>query len=201
MEPVIFHGTPMTPRASLMEIAPGRAMCVSFWRPDDMEVVEAISPTIMFRQRRILGMARSTQAGGRMVSPRGLDAILSMAGASAIPSRQMGRDPGCPRRSFPAQRFTPSGMAIRGQRRTTVAHGCFNRAPAAVVRSISSRLHRMDGIGARGLRRLVPAYGRGCNGHGQSMARASYDARCAGGARVSLFQRRRDQRCAEWVAL
>ena len=49
MNPVIYHGTPMTPRAALLSVCKGRAMCVSFFRPDDVEAVEAISPDIMFR--------------------------------------------------------------------------------------------------------------------------------------------------------
>ena len=47
---IIYHGTPMTPRAALLDVCDGRAMCVSFYRPDDVEAVEAISPAIMFRQ-------------------------------------------------------------------------------------------------------------------------------------------------------
>jgi hypothetical protein len=46
---VIYHGTPMTPRAALLDVCKGRAMCVSFYRHDDVEAVEAISPAIMFR--------------------------------------------------------------------------------------------------------------------------------------------------------
>lgn len=45
---LIHHGTPLTPRAALFDVCAGRAMCVSFYRPDDAEVVEAISPAIMF---------------------------------------------------------------------------------------------------------------------------------------------------------
>lgn len=52
--PTIYHGTPLTPRDALRSVCTGRAMCISFYRPDDVEVVEAISPAIMFRQRRIL---------------------------------------------------------------------------------------------------------------------------------------------------
>ena len=44
---IIYHGTPMTPRAALLDVCDGRAMCVSFYRPDDVEAVEAISPAIM----------------------------------------------------------------------------------------------------------------------------------------------------------
>lgn len=32
VEPTIFHGTPLTPRAALQALLPGRAACVSFWR-------------------------------------------------------------------------------------------------------------------------------------------------------------------------
>ena len=45
---LIHHGTPLTPRAALFDVCAGRAMGVSFYRPDDAEVVEAISPAIMF---------------------------------------------------------------------------------------------------------------------------------------------------------
>lgn len=53
-ETIIHHGTPMTPRAALLAVLPGRAACVSFARPDDVEAVEAVCPRIMFRQWRAL---------------------------------------------------------------------------------------------------------------------------------------------------
>lgn len=43
----VYHGTPLTPRAALMALGP-RGYCVSFYRPDDVEAVEAISPAIMY---------------------------------------------------------------------------------------------------------------------------------------------------------
>lgn len=46
--PTIYHGTPITPRAALLDIGAGRAMCVSFFRPDDVDVVEAVSPAVMY---------------------------------------------------------------------------------------------------------------------------------------------------------
>lgn len=46
--PIIHHGTPMTPRAALLAVCTGRAMCVSFYRPDDVEAVEQIAPFIMY---------------------------------------------------------------------------------------------------------------------------------------------------------
>ena len=46
MTALIYHGTPMTPRAALEAVLPGRAACVSFWRPDDAEAVASVSPFI-----------------------------------------------------------------------------------------------------------------------------------------------------------
>ncbi len=37
--PVVYHGTPLTPKGALQSLA-GRAFCVSFWRPESVEVVE-----------------------------------------------------------------------------------------------------------------------------------------------------------------
>lgn len=45
---LVYHGTPMTPRAALQAVCAGRANCVSFYRPDDVVTVEAISPFIMY---------------------------------------------------------------------------------------------------------------------------------------------------------
>lgn len=44
---LVHHGTPMTPRAALLA-QQGRAFCVSFFRPDSVADVEAISPFIMY---------------------------------------------------------------------------------------------------------------------------------------------------------
>lgn len=46
--PIIHHGTPITPRDALLSVCRGRATCVSFYRPDDVAVVEQISPLIMY---------------------------------------------------------------------------------------------------------------------------------------------------------
>lgn len=44
----VYHGTPLTPRAALEHILAGRGACVSFYRPDDLELVLRLSPQIMF---------------------------------------------------------------------------------------------------------------------------------------------------------
>lgn len=47
MGPLVYHGTPLTPRAALDAVLPGRGACVSFWRPDDIDAVQQIAPFIM----------------------------------------------------------------------------------------------------------------------------------------------------------
>lgn len=74
MNPAIYHGTPLTPRAALLDVCKGRAMCVSFHHPQDVEAVEAISPAIMFRQRRVFILAggiaqRAVIADDRTLQP------------------------------------------------------------------------------------------------------------------------------------
>lgn len=44
---LVYHGTPMTPKAALHAVMPGRAACVSFYRPDSIADVEAVAPFIM----------------------------------------------------------------------------------------------------------------------------------------------------------
>ena len=43
---MIYHGTPLTPRAALQAMA-GRAFCISFYRPDDMPVVDQLASSMM----------------------------------------------------------------------------------------------------------------------------------------------------------
>lgn len=45
---LVYHGTPLTPRAALLAALPGRGACVSFYRPDDVEAVEATCSRIMY---------------------------------------------------------------------------------------------------------------------------------------------------------
>lgn len=44
---IVYHGTPITPRDALLAQR-GRAFCISFFTPRDVEAVEAISPHIMY---------------------------------------------------------------------------------------------------------------------------------------------------------
>lgn len=46
--PVIYHGTPITPNAAFEAVMPGRAACVSFYRPDQVSLAEEHCPQIMY---------------------------------------------------------------------------------------------------------------------------------------------------------
>lgn len=47
MMALVYHGTPLTPRAALLAME-GRAFCVSFYRSDSVADVEAIAPFVMY---------------------------------------------------------------------------------------------------------------------------------------------------------
>lgn len=193
--PVIYHGTPMTPRAALKDIGPGRAFCVSFWRPDDVEVVEAISPTIMFRQRGVLGMASGHQARGALVHPRGLDTVFRLAGAAFVSTRAVGSHSRCAGRAITDQRQLRDAVAVRdGKGRATLAHGWSDRATVEALRPVRPRVPRLDrdgkGQGCR-VRGMVASHGRDRAVPREQMARNASHARSAGSARVSVRLRRR----------
>lgn len=198
MTPTIYHGTPMTPRAALQQMA-GRAFCVSFYRPDDVEVVEAISPAVMFRQWRILVLAISSEKRGGLGSGQGLDALLQMAGTK-IAARPMGSDTRQPRRTFTNQRWIAERLAVRSMGRTALAHGQSDRSAVAPLRQIRAGLLRLDRAEQgfnRWLRSMVSQDGRGCTIVRQSMAEHSHDARRNGCAGVSIHQCRQHQPSAE----
>lgn len=201
---LIYHGTPLTPRPALADILPGRASCVSFWRPDDVEAVEAVCPQIMFRQRRVLGMALGREGRAGMVHPRGLDAVLRLVGATIVHAGTLGGDPGCARRAVPAQRQLAADLALRGSRSPALAHGRADRAATPPVREILPGLPGLDRAGRRvpgWMRGVVSPDGRGCEGARQSLARPSHDARDVGRPRVSLHQRRQHVAGAERTSL
>lgn len=196
--PTIYHGTPLTPRAALQQMA-GRAFCVSFYRPDDVEVVQAISPAVMFRQWRFFTLAISSAKRTGVGSRPRLETILQMAG-TAITSRTMGGDTRQPRRSLTDKRWVTQRLAVRSMGSAIVAHGQPDRSSVAPLRQIRARLLGLDRTGQRfhrWLRSMVSAHGRGCGSLGQSMAGHSHDARRDGCAGVSLSQRGQHQSSAE----
>lgn len=192
----------MTPRAALLEVCKGRAMCVSYFRPDDVEAVEAISPTIMFRQWRVFNVEGRAASGAGVGGEMGLVRLLRLAGASPVPSRQMGshsRHAWC---TVPAQRCAARPMAVRTERLPALAHGRSDRAAAAPVRKVRPGFSWMDWSGqALGQARVSRTNARGRSGFGQSLADNSHDARDQGGARLPLRQRRRDDTRTEWMAV
>ena len=46
--PTIYHGTPLTPKAAFLDVMPSRAVCVSFYRPDDVARAESCCPYVMY---------------------------------------------------------------------------------------------------------------------------------------------------------
>ena len=205
MMAVIYHGTPLTPRAALMDVCAGRAMCVSFYRPDDVEVVEAISPAIMFRQWRVQLLATVIASRTGMGSGSRLGAILSLAGTPSVSSRPVGRHSRHARRAIPAQRCTAQRLAFRAEGRAALAHGRPDRALGQAMRPLRAGLswlgRRDEGRSGCGLRRLPQAHGRGFQTVRQSMAGHSHDARNSGGAGLSIRQRRQHEPCAERMAV
>jgi len=199
---MIYHGTPMTPRAALLSVCTGRAMCVSFFRPDDVEAVEAISPAIMFRQRGLQRMARGTETRAGMVHPRGLVAILRLAGTAPILTWTLGSDTGRPRRTFTAQRQPAADLALWGPWRATFPHGRADRAAAAPVREIPACLPWVDRRGqAPRYAGFSRPHGGSGPGLGQPLAGPAHDARDSRGGNVSLRQCGRDHSSAERVAV
>jgi len=190
MGKIIHHGTPMTPRAALLDVCAGRAMCVSFYRPDDVEVVQAISPAVMFRQRRVLVLESCAAGRTGMGRASRLGAVLPMAGAAPISPRTLGSHSRYAGRAFSAQRCAAERMAVRAKGCAAMAHGRAYRAAAETVRAFRPGMSWMDrrGQGDR-LPRLSRADGGGRQGLGQPLAGAAHDARGCGGFRLPLRQR------------
>lgn len=187
----IYHGTPMTPRAALVSVCTGRAMCVSFYRPDDVEVVEAISPAIMFRQRRVLILeGRNASWSGMGRNAAGLVALFSVAGAAPVPSGPVGRHPRHSRCAIAAKRCAAARMAVRAKGCAALAHGWADRASAAPLRQVRPSLPRLDRRGQRsGQSSLSRTDGGSGAGLGQPLARPSHDARNTGGVQLPVYQR------------
>ena len=197
-EPTIYHGTPMTPRAALQQMA-GRAFCVSFYRPDDVEVVEAISPAVMFRQWRVLILAGRIKSWSGLGRRSGLATVLQMAGAS-IAAWPLGGNPRQPRRTVADQRRAFERLAVWSMGRTALAYGQPDRTPVAALRQIRTRLLGLDGARQRfrcWLRGLVSPDERSFQRIGQPVASDTHDARRDGCARISLHQCGQHQPSAE----
>lgn len=200
--PTIYHGTPMTPRSALLDVCKGRAMCVSFFRPDDVEVVEAISPDIMFRQWRFFNVEGGATQRGGMGRALGVGRLLLLVGGAFISARQMGGDPRYARSTKPAQRCAPRPVAFWTKRFSPLAHGWTNRAFATLVRKIRACLYSLDRRGQTPRPpRLSRADGRSGQGFWQPLAYHSYDARHEGRMGLSLYQCGWDNTRTKRVAL
>jgi hypothetical protein len=200
---VIYHGTPLTPRAALLNVCTGRAMCVSFFRPDDVEAVEAISPDIMFRQRRVFHVEGCAAARRGMGREMGLVGLFRLVGSAPVSPRQMGRCAGYAGCTVTAQRCATRSMAVRSQQGcASLAHGRADRSAFAALRKVRPGVSRLDGRGqAFGQAGVSRTDARGRSGFRQPMASSSHDARDRCGLRLPVRERRRDNACAERVAI
>ncbi len=58
----VYHGTPLTPAPALNAVS-GRAFCVSYYRPDNVEAVEAMAPFIMYDNGAFSYWMQAVRAG------------------------------------------------------------------------------------------------------------------------------------------
>lgn len=184
----IYHGTPMTPRAALLSVCVGRAMCVSFYRPDDVGAVEAIAPFRHVRQRRVFILAGGTSARRGMGRASGLDALLRVVGAAPVCAGAVGSHPRHAGSAEPAQRWAAERLAIRAARRAPVAHGWADRASVAPVRALRPGLSGVDRAKGR-FAGLSRAHVRGGSGARQPLACAAHDARHGSRSPLPIYER------------
>ena len=191
--PTIYHGTPMTPRAALNAVMPGRAACVSFFRPDDLEAVLAVCPQVMFRPRSLFLLDAGHACGARVgrVRPSGMVArILPVARADAVPTGAVGDYAGQPGGAISAQRRASERLAVWPvEGRASLAHGWADRASCSHVRQVRPRLHRLDRASearACRVRRIPTKDGRGRSSHGECLAPPTHAARDQGRVRLSV---------------
>ncbi len=200
--PTVYHGTPMTPRAALLDVCAGRAMCVSFWRPDDVEAVEAISPAIMFRQRRIFRVASRPETRRGLVHPAGLDPVFRVAGTAPVSTGTMGGHAGCAGCAVTAQRQPLARLAFWGPWSTAVAHGRTDRTAAPSLRETLARLPWLDRCGqASRPARFSRADGGDRPGARQPLAGAAHDARDRGQGSLAVRFGGRDHAGTKRVAV
>lgn len=203
--PTVYHGTPLTPRAALLDVCTGRAMCVSFYRPDDVDAVEEISPAIMYDNGAFSFWQQALREGKEWAEDRDWTPFLSLAGNTLIPSGTLGSHPGHAGRAVPAQRCTAQRLAVWAEGRAALAHGWVDRSLGAVVRALRARLPRMggrdEGRSSRGLRCFPQAHGRGCSLPRQPLAGHPHDARNGCCPRLSVPQRGQHKSGTERVAV
>lgn len=204
MSPTIYHGTPLTPRAALLDVLAGRAACVSFYRPDDVEAVEAVCPQLMFRQRRLFILDAGDALGPGVGRGSRLDALLSLAGRAAVHARPLGGCTRQSRRSVADQRRAAQRLAVRAEGSAAVAHGWSAGTAWPASGEVGSRLPRLDRRPEERAGRLpcLPSPDGGSRYLSrQPLAGAAHDARHSGGAGLPVRLGRRDQPRAERASL
>lgn len=204
----VYHGTPLTPRAALLDLAPGRAFCVSFYAPRDVEAVEALSPAVMFRPWRLLILDGGKACWPRMGRGRSagvVAGILSMAGTPPVSARSLGNRTGQSGGAVTDQRRTSKRQSLRSiEDVACLPHGRPDRALGAALRSVRSCLSRMDRRSearAGRMRRLSPEDGPNRSVPRQHMASASHATRHRSRPRLSVHIGGQHFPRTEWMAL
>lgn len=206
-EPVVYHGTPLTPRAAFDAVMPGRAACVSFFRPDNLEAVLAVCPQVMFRPRGVFLLDAGHACGSGMGRGRPsamVARLLRLARTDAVRSGSMGDHAGQSGSAVPAQRRAAERLAVRSSRGAGLAHGRAYRATGKALREISSRLRRVDRrpeAATSWLPGLSPQDGGGRQVDGRYMASAAHAEGHGGCVELSLSQRRQHEPRAERAPL
>lgn len=199
---IIYHGTPLTPRSALLNVGEGRAMCVSFFRPDDVEVVQAISPAIMFRQWGIFILEAGPKTWAGVGERQGLEPLFRLVGTEIVLAGALGGNSRHAGGSKPAQRRPLGGVAFWAARSSIVPHGCANRAPIEALRQIRPSVSRLDRTGEEyRLPRVSSPHGRGGPRPWVEMAYSSHDAGDGNRSFVSIHKRRQHKSGAKWSSL
>lgn len=191
---LVYHGTPLTPRAALEAVMPSRAGCVSFYKPQDLEALLAICPQLMFRSRRVqlLDDGNARRAGVGSGEPGCVvGRLLCLVGVNHLGSRPLGNRAGQSRRAVAGQRWTVERLAVRPvEGRAGLAHGRTGRTAGSPVRAVRPCLSRLDWAPqarACGLRRLSAEDGSGGGVNGQHLAFATHVARHSGKGLVPVY--------------
>ena len=205
--PVIYHVTPLSPRAALAEVMPTRAGGVSFFRPDDLEVLLTTCPQLFFRPRRLQLLDGSNAGGQRMGRSRPANMVaglLRLAGTYPFCARSMGDYARQPRRAISAQRRAPKRLAIWPSWRACVAYERPHRAAGETLRASPSCLRRMDWSSQKRTCRLpgVSSKNGSCRPpDGKQLAPAAYVEGHGGRMGLSVYQCGQFELSAKWSSL
>ncbi len=199
--PTIYHGTPLSPQSALLSVLQGRGGCVSFFRPDDVALVEQVCATIMYDNGAYSFWQAGVRAGKDVAEDRDWTPFLFVAGNTHFSPWPMGGDTGHSERPVPAQRRAHKRMAVWTEGRASLAHAPADREAGPIVRPLQPGVHWMDRRRAGRMCSISRPHGGSVQSDACDMASLAHAARrrcCAG---LSIRQRRQHLSGAERLAL